>query len=64
MGIVIRLHFQQLNFYLIKFFFFSYLFHRPPIIQKVKAELTEIFEANGLENVEEACGTQAQTWAN
>ncbi|XP_055310964.1 dihydroorotate dehydrogenase (quinone), mitochondrial [Sitodiplosis mosellana] len=41
----------------------SLIFHGPPIVQKIKKELDELLEANGLENVEKARGIQAHILA-
>lgn len=42
----------------------SLIYHGPPIVQKIKKELNDLLEANGLENVEKARGIRAKTLAN
>lgn len=41
----------------------SLVYHGPPIVQKVKKELTDLLEAKGFESVEKACGTRANVIA-
>lgn len=38
----------------------SLIYHGPPIVKKIKKELNELLEANGLENIEKARGIRAK----
>ncbi|XP_055307562.1 dihydroorotate dehydrogenase (quinone), mitochondrial-like [Sitodiplosis mosellana] len=42
----------------------SLICHGPPVVQKIKKELTDILESKGFKNIEVACGTQAKAIAN
>lgn len=41
----------------------SLIYHGPPVIQKVKSELTDLLEAKGFENIESARGTRSELLA-
>lgn len=40
----------------------SLIYHGPPIVQKVKSELSELLKANGFDDVQKACGTKANEY--
>lgn len=41
----------------------SLIYHGPPVVQKVKQELSELLEKNGFDNVQKACGSKANEYA-